>query len=148
MKLLSKIRPLMALVGILVYIIVSFGNFQQNVICFEPDGKIELEELVSGHCIDAFTTEPEKSSLSKAGEILLHRKHCVDIPITFGKQAPHVASTHTIKWVSEALSTFETLHSFDFLKILSVAQLSNPPPFIPFVQSLVPRYVETIRLLI
>jgi hypothetical protein len=146
MKLLSKIKPFMAMVGLLLYLIVSFGNFQQNVICFEPDGKIELEELVFGHCIDAFAMS-EKSSLSKSGEALTHRKHCVDIPILFGKQSPHVFSKVTLKWFSEAVSCTEFVQCPSLLKILTVTQLSNPPPFIPFVQNLVPSYVETIRLL-
>lgn len=123
---------------ILLYGLLTFSGMTGWVLCYEPDGQVDIEIAINGHCGNSWLT-PSPGQSSRLGEPTqsngIKAEHsCKDIPLNLISLKPGILKT-TGQVVGETLP--ESLFSgqdFRYTARLAgrtVALFANPPPLKP-----------------
>ena len=149
LKLKAKAKQLIAWIGLMALLLMGFANLQGMVLCFEPDGRVSLENAVGGICSDSFQAVTHlQSPVASSGEASLqglHCKKCVDVPISIESTEHQDQQIQTDQGPVQMPMIAETASiSIGYLATATEHQMPQPPPLRPAIH----RFLGTIILLI
>lgn len=130
-------------------LVMGFANLQGMVLCFEPDGRVSLENAVGGICSDSFRAATSlQSSVASSKEVslkVLHCKKCVDVPISMESTEQQDQKIQPYQGpVQMPMLAGVPSAPIGYLATITKPQMSQPPPLRPAIH----RLLGTIILLI
>lgn len=143
----TKKTHFIAWIGILLYGMLNFANFQGWVLCHENDGRVALELSINGVCNDSFQGEEKSASVQSGSEQTISCKRCIDVPFSLQNEKPALLKdqAHSSDLTTLASSRLSNNHiPAPVSYSLSPSLFPNPPPIKPPIH----RVLGTVILII
>lgn len=145
MKTTGKIKYFSVWIGIIAYLVLSIGGFQEMVLCHEKDGTVSLELAVNGVCSDALEGLQASASQPITSFIEIDCKQCFDQPLSMLGLAPSDSINPTPTYIMQDIVT-PALPIFAVGHLITATSqlLPQPPPRMPEIH----RFLSPVILLI